>query len=113
MDSVQEETLAVLATVIIVDNKHNRPLLLQRRRHRLTEEDLRRALAPGEEVLLEGKVRKRANVRNCTNLWCNCWHPPVCQNDMSESGCKFGDNCLFRHTEADRQPSKKVDRTVV
>ena len=45
---------------MIVDNKHNRPLLLQRRRHRLTEEDLREALVPGEKVLLEGKVRKRA-----------------------------------------------------
>ena len=38
MDSVQEETLAVFATELIVDNEHNRPLLLQRRRHRLTEE---------------------------------------------------------------------------
>ena len=68
---------------------------------------------PGEKVLLEGKVRKRANVRICTNLWCNCWHPPVCQNDISESGCKFGDNCLFRHTEADRQPSKKLKNSGV
>ena len=32
------------------------------------------------------------------------WHFPVCQNYISESGCKFGDKCLFRHTEADRQP---------
>ena len=38
MDSVQEETLAVSATGVTVDNKHNRPLLLQRRRHRLMEE---------------------------------------------------------------------------
>ena len=40
VDSVQEETLAVSATGMIVDNEHNRPLLLQRRRHRFTEEDL-------------------------------------------------------------------------
>ena len=32
MDSVQEETLAVSATEMIVDNEHNRPLLLRRRR---------------------------------------------------------------------------------
>ena len=55
MDLVQEEALAALATGTIVDNKHHRPLLLLRRRHRLTEEDLREALAPGEKVLLEGK----------------------------------------------------------
>ena len=53
MDSVQEETHAVPATGIVVDNKHNRPLLLQRRRHRLTEEDFRKVLAPGDKVLLD------------------------------------------------------------
>ena len=59
MDSVQGETLAVSATGIVVDNKHNSLLLLQRHRHRLTDEDFRKALAPGEKVLLEGKVKKR------------------------------------------------------
>ena len=32
-------------------NEHNRPLLLRRRRHRLTEESLRKALALGEKSL--------------------------------------------------------------
>ena len=31
----------------------------------------------------------------CTNLSCDDWHPPVCQNYVSDSGCKFGDKCLF------------------
>ena len=62
MDSVQEETLAVLATGVNVDKKNNRPLELQRRRHRLTEEDLRKETHPGEKVFPEGKVRKRAKV---------------------------------------------------
>ena len=43
----------------------------------------------------------------CTAPSCNLWHPPVCHNYKSEAGCKFGDHCLSRHTEADRQPSKK------
>ena len=43
----------------------------------------------------------------CTDP-CDCWHPPVCQNYKSESGCKFGDICLFRHSEVDGQPKKKV-----
>ena len=62
MDSVQEETLAVFATEVIVDREHDRPLLLQRRRHRLTEESPRKALVPGESVLVEGKVSKRAKI---------------------------------------------------
>ena len=48
----QDEALVVSATEVIVDNKHNR-LLIHRRRHRLTEEDLRKVLAPGDKVLLD------------------------------------------------------------
>ena len=40
MDSVQEETLVVLTTGLILVNGHNHPLLLQERRHRLTEENI-------------------------------------------------------------------------
>ena len=31
----------------------------------------------------------------------------VCLNHKSESGCKYGDKCRFRHTEVDGQPSTK------
>ena len=37
----------------IVDNKHTRLFLLQKRIHRLTEESLRKALGPGEKGFLE------------------------------------------------------------
>ena len=33
--------------------------------------------------------------------------PPVCLNCMSESECKYGDYCQFRHTETGEQPRKK------
>ena len=29
----------------------------------------------------------------------------------TESGCKFGDKCLFRHTETDRLPSSKSKKS--
>ena len=45
----------------------------------------------------------------CTNPSCNYWHPPVCQNYLSESGCTYGNRCYFRHVEADGVPSKKVE----
>ena len=35
-----------------------------------------------------------------------------CLNNKSESGRKFGDQCLFRHTEAGGQPSKKSKLSV-
>ena len=31
----------------------------------------------------------------------------MCQNYKTESGCRCGDKCVFRHTEVDSQPSKK------
>ena len=37
---------------------------------------------------------------NCTNPSCNFWHPPECPTIFySESGCKFGEKCVFRHQE--------------
>ena len=45
-----------------MDNHHNRLLLLRERRDRLTEEDLRKAVAPEEVVLLEREVKNRAKM---------------------------------------------------
>ena len=33
--------------------------------------------------------------RKCTNPSCNLWHPPVCCNYESESGCTYGEKCKF------------------
>ena len=60
MDSVRKETLAASATEIIVDNEHNRPLLLRMRRHRLTEESLQKALAPVEKEDLRQESPQRS-----------------------------------------------------
>ena len=70
MDSIQEATLAVFATDVIVDNEHNRLLLLRWHRHRLTEESIRRTLAPGKESLSGTKGQKackRYLKESCTN----------------------------------------------
>ena len=40
-DSVQKEIPVVVTTGLILVKKHNHPLLLQERRHRLTEESLK------------------------------------------------------------------------
>ena len=36
---------------------------------------------------------------------------PYVKNYKSDSGCKFGDQCLIRHTEAGGQPSKKSKKS--
>ena len=56
-DSVQEETDVVSVTEIIcVDSQHNRPLLLQDRKHKMTEEDLREETHPGASRIVLNMV---------------------------------------------------------
>ena len=98
MDSVQEETLVVSATEIIVDNQHNRPLMLQKCRRRLTQIDGRKTFdrksPQGREPLRRSKSVQK-----------------IPQNYEPESGGTYDVKCLFRHTEADMQPSKKSKKS--
>ena len=49
----------------------------------------------------------RAVTKNCKSPSYSFWNPPVCQNYKSETECKFGRTCFFRHVEAEEKPSKK------
>ena len=53
-DSVQKEMLAASATT---ERKHNRPLLFQGRRHKMTEQYLRKEVLPEALVLQEEKSK--------------------------------------------------------
>ena len=73
------------------------------------------SLAPKVQTQIDGRkpskgVRMRAKVTAeeiAQIRRVSIGNSPVCQNFKYESGCKFGDKCLFRHTEADGQPSEK------
>ena len=99
----------------MVQKKHNHLLLLRERRHRLTEESLKN-ISPrkGSFFGLKGKSACKNFLKGkCTELSCDLWHPPVCINCKSESGCKYTDYCELRHTEAGGQPSKNSKQLVV
>ena len=107
MRILPEESKTTATEIISVDRQHNRPLLIQGRRHRMTEEDLL-----NETLLREVKDRAIITLKeNCTNPSCAYWPPPACQNYKTESGFKFGDECLVRHAETDSQPSKKSKKS--
>ena len=114
VDSVQEETLAVSAAGLTVDIKHNRPRLLQKQRHRLTEENTRKVVVPGEKVLLEGKVRKRAKkstkelVRIRRVIIGILSYVKIANLHRDANSAT---KCLFRYTEAEGQPSKKSNKS--
>ena len=46
-------------------------------------------------------------LQNVSKKACRFWHPPVCQNYKSETGCINGRKCFFRHVEAEEKPSNK------
>ena len=97
-------------TGAVTDKRDNRPLLLQKARTQTDGKNHRKVLVSEEKSFLEWKAKKtfKKILRwKCTNPSCDYWHPPVCQNYKSESGCQYGDDCQFRHTEFDGQPSKK------
>ena len=48
---------------------------------------------------------------NCTSPSRDKGHPPVPQNYTINSGSKFGEKCVFRHSEVDCQPSKKPKKS--
>ena len=116
LDHVRKETHAVLVTMehletgAIIYKKDNRLLLHQNCRHRLRERNHQKVQALEEKVLLEQEARLHAQIFPKEAL-CECWHPPVCENTKFVSGCKVGDQCLFRQTEADRQTSKKYKKS--
>ena len=122
LDSVQKETHVVSVMIqclekdAIRDKKDNRPLLHQKRRHRPTDRYPRKVQAAEGRVFLEQEAGFRAEISSgekCTNPSCNFWHPPVCLNYKSESGCTFVEKCRFRHVEADGHPSKKSKKSGV
>ena len=57
------------------------------------------------------KPRRHHLKGNRMNPLSDNWHPPICQNYKTESGCTFGENCIFRHNEVDSQPNKKPNKS--
>ena len=119
LDSLRRKTHVVsvmiehLETDAVRGKNDNRPLLHQKRRHRLTERFPQKVHAAEEKVLLDQEVRFRAEISlQESSRMRNLSHPPVCLNYKSESGCTCGDKCRFRNVEADGQPSKKSKKSV-
>ena len=99
-----------LATVAgFTDEKDNRPLPDQFRRPRLTarEQNRQESQATEMKALQTRRSKIPCRYKNCNNPSCCYWHPPVCHNYKSETGCTFGNKCSVRHVEADVKPSKK------
>ena len=81
------------------------------------------SLAPRPQTQNDGKSSSKEKSRGgrspygkkyqrpCMDPFFDYWHPPVCQNYISEMGCKFGENCMFRYKEVDSQPHKKSKKS--
>ena len=72
-------------------------------------------LAEAFRSLWKGIPKNRAEitlVETARTLHVIPWHPPACQNYKSESGCKFGDKCMFRHEQVDSRLKRSRKRIV-
>ena len=101
MDNFQKETHVVSVmnwlreTVAEArDQKDNRPLPHQIRRSRLTarEKILSKESGNKHESFSDKRSKIPCRYRNCNNPSCGFWHPPVCQNYKSKTGCTCCNN---------------------
>ena len=88
----------------LTNKKSDRPLLhLIRRQHQTERENQNHLIKKdGDSVDKRSKVPCR-----WTNPSCSYRNSPVCQNYISEAGCRHGRNCYFRHVELEEKPSNK------
>ena len=88
----------------LIKQKDNLPLPHQMRRLRHPQKgSSSRGQSPSKKGTFPCRYREE-----CTNLSCSYGHPLVCQNYRSETGCKCGKFCDFRHVDAEeKKPSKK------
>ena len=90
--SAQEETHVASATMKTnVENRRAHPLLLQNRRRKAMGNILRNSevrVRLGRDFEDRAKTTSVGNARTPRVI---SWHPPVCQNYKTDSGCKFSE----------------------
>ena len=99
MDNVRKETHVVSAVIRHLETDA-----------RLTERFSKSSGNRGENTS-DKRSRIPCRLKKCDNPSCNYWHPPLCQNHESETGCKYGNKRYFRHVEAEDKPSKKSKKS--
>ena len=75
----------------------------------MTEEDHQRQQSIRKQI--SKTVQKNPQRKLHESVMCGCWHPPECQHHTTESGCKFGERCVFKHTEVDSQSSEQPNKS--
>ena len=89
-----ERTLSQEETLVNVEKQRDRPLVLQNRRRKAMGYFIRRREPSEAKVRLVKDLEERTQTTSVENAR-DSWHAPVCQNYITESGCKFGDKCAF------------------
>ena len=105
MDSVPKET----HVAVVSDEKDDRllPAPISKAETDEGRENPQKHQATKRKAVQTQGAKFRAGTKFVKNPSCKCWHPPVCQDCKSETGCKYGGTCFFRHVEAEEKPSKK------
>ena len=90
------------------------PIVLSCSKTADTEEDFRKEVHQEAVVLQEANTKERAEITSTETARIRrviLGNLPAVKNYISESGCRIGENCAFRHNEVDSQPSKKQKKS--
>ena len=105
LDCVPQDIVAPASTPMLRKGRYSSRSNL---RLRYTSDALRSLTQRQQSVWKKGS-RCRATITSTETAGASCdlWHPSICQNYISPSGCKFGEKSSFLHREADRQPNRR------
>ena len=107
-DSVHREMLAVSANMR--GKQHSRPSLAPRPQTLTDGKSSLKGNLSEVGVLLEKDPEDRVEITSVETVRVRhvfFWHPSECQHYKTQPGCKFGDKCVFRHSEVDSPPKSK------
>ena len=98
--SVRKETNAVSGMSVTIVHKNQNTMPPHLSSHPTREVEVCRRKVSKATITIVQNADSRADTifkGTCTRSPCEYWHPPECQLDKTETGCKAGDKCLFPH----------------
>ena len=109
-DSVQEETIAVSAKILISVGKVHHQIRLRLFFMQQNESKASKTRSSRGKNRSGGMCRlpcKDCLKGTCNNSFCEKWHPLGCLFYKNKSGCRFGEKCSFAHRQVDEQPTER------
>ena len=108
--SIMRYQLLATGANLALTKRTDSPLQHQIRWQPKTERENPNHLTKRMKVLWIKRAESHDGEKMCTYPSCRYRHPPVCQNYISETGCRHCKKSNFRHVELEVKPNKKSEK---